>query len=98
MSDTLAARSDGAVRSPADVYDEQFVPALFRHWGPVLCDAANIACLAPSSSASAVTSSATRPCSTKPPASVPAWILMPAATACRIISPLRACRSRMCLA
>jgi len=31
------------VRCPADVYDDQFVPALFRHWGPVLCDAANIA-------------------------------------------------------
>jgi len=42
MSETLASRSEGAVRSPADVYDEQFVPALFRHWGPVLCDAANI--------------------------------------------------------
>jgi SAM-dependent methyltransferase len=24
------------------VYDEQFVPALFRHWGPVMCDAAGI--------------------------------------------------------
>jgi ubiquinone/menaquinone biosynthesis C-methylase UbiE len=43
MSETLAARVETAVRSPADVYDEQFVPALFRHWGPVLCDAANIA-------------------------------------------------------
>ena len=43
MSEILAARTETAVRSPADVYDEQFVPALFRHWGPVLCDAANIA-------------------------------------------------------
>jgi ubiquinone/menaquinone biosynthesis C-methylase UbiE len=42
MSETLTARNEAAVRSPADVYDEQFVPALFRHWGPVLCDAANI--------------------------------------------------------
>jgi ubiquinone/menaquinone biosynthesis C-methylase UbiE len=42
MSETLTARADRAVRSPAEVYDEQFVPALFRHWGPVLCDAANI--------------------------------------------------------
>lgn len=31
-----------AVRSPAEVYDEQFVPALFRQWGPVLCDAAGV--------------------------------------------------------
>jgi SAM-dependent methyltransferase len=43
MNRTLAAPPGGAVRSPADVYDEQFVPALFRHWGPVLCDAAEIA-------------------------------------------------------
>lgn len=42
MSDTFTARVGDTVRSPADVYDEQFVPALFRHWGPVLCDAANI--------------------------------------------------------
>ena len=42
MSETLTARTEEAVRSPADVYDEQFVPALFRHWGPVLCDAASI--------------------------------------------------------
>ncbi len=42
MNETLTARTEGTVRSPADVYDEQFVPALFRHWGPVLCDAANI--------------------------------------------------------
>lgn len=43
MSETLTARTEEAMHSPADVYDEQFVPALFRHWGPVLCDAANIA-------------------------------------------------------
>lgn len=43
MSETLAARTETAVRSPADVYDEQFVPALFSHWGPVLCDAAGVA-------------------------------------------------------
>jgi len=42
MSETIAARADRAVRSPAEVYEEQFVPALFRHWGPLLCDAANI--------------------------------------------------------
>jgi ubiquinone/menaquinone biosynthesis C-methylase UbiE len=42
MSETFTARTAEAVRSPAVVYDEQFVPALFRHWGPVLCDAANI--------------------------------------------------------
>ncbi|MBX3606968.1 MAG: methyltransferase domain-containing protein [Piscinibacter sp.] len=30
-------------RPPAEVYDEQFVPALFRQWGPVLCDAAALA-------------------------------------------------------
>lgn len=42
MSETLTARTEEPVRSPADVYDEQFVPALFRHWGPVLCDAAAI--------------------------------------------------------
>lgn len=28
--------------APAEVYDEQFVPALFRHWGPVLCEAAGV--------------------------------------------------------
>lgn len=42
MTETLVVRAEEAVRSPADVYDEQFVPALFRQWGPVLCDAANI--------------------------------------------------------
>lgn len=43
MSETVAARTETATRSPADVYDERFVPALFRHWGPVLCDAAGVA-------------------------------------------------------
>src|SRR5688572_29235462 len=43
MNETLTARTEEAVRSPADVYDEQFVPALFSQWGPVLCDAADIA-------------------------------------------------------
>ena len=42
MSEGLTGRA-AAARSPADVYDEQFVPALFRDWGPVLCDAASIA-------------------------------------------------------
>lgn len=43
MSEILAARTETAARSPADVYDEQFVPALFSQWGPVLCDAASLA-------------------------------------------------------
>lgn len=43
MSEILAARTDSAVRSPADVYDEQFVPALFSQWGPVMCSAAGVA-------------------------------------------------------
>jgi ubiquinone/menaquinone biosynthesis C-methylase UbiE len=42
MSETLGARTKEVERSPADVYDEQFVPALFSHWGTVVCDAANI--------------------------------------------------------
>ena len=42
MSQTVIARTEQALRSPADVYDEQFVPALFRPWAPVLCDAASI--------------------------------------------------------
>lgn len=42
MNETLASRSRLAVRSPAEVYDEQFVPALFRQWGPVMCDAAGV--------------------------------------------------------
>lgn len=40
MNQTLEPRT--AARTPADVYDEQFVPALFRHWGPVVCDAAGV--------------------------------------------------------
>jgi ubiquinone/menaquinone biosynthesis C-methylase UbiE len=43
MNQILLPRTDPARRSPAEVYDECFVPALFRPWGPVLCDAANIA-------------------------------------------------------
>lgn len=43
MSQILAERTDTAARSPADVYDEQFVPALFSQWGPVLCSAAGVA-------------------------------------------------------
>jgi len=42
MNQILAPRPEQAGRSPAEVYDEWFVPALFRPWGPVLCDAANI--------------------------------------------------------
>lgn len=30
------------VRTPAEVYDEMFVPALFRQWGAVVADAARI--------------------------------------------------------
>jgi ubiquinone/menaquinone biosynthesis C-methylase UbiE len=29
-------------RSPAEVYDEHFVPALFAQWGPVVADAAGV--------------------------------------------------------
>ena len=43
MTQTLAPRAEQAARSPAEVYDEQFVPALFHQWGPVLCDAAQVA-------------------------------------------------------
>ncbi len=43
MSEIPAARTETAARSPADVYDEQFVPALFSQWGPVLCSAAGVA-------------------------------------------------------
>ncbi|HSV59012.1 MAG TPA: methyltransferase domain-containing protein [Variovorax sp.] len=39
MSETVTAQPR---RSPAQVYDEQFVPALFSQWAPVLCEAANI--------------------------------------------------------
>jgi ubiquinone/menaquinone biosynthesis C-methylase UbiE len=30
------------VRSPAEVYDTRFVPALFAHWGPVVAAAADV--------------------------------------------------------
>jgi SAM-dependent methyltransferase len=30
-------------RSPAEIYDESFVPALFERWGPVIADAAGVA-------------------------------------------------------
>lgn len=42
MTPTDPAPGDAAARSPADVYDEQFVPALFSHWGPVVCEAAHV--------------------------------------------------------
>lgn len=38
MAQTLDSMVDPC--SPAEVYDARFVPALFRAWGPVLCDAA----------------------------------------------------------
>ncbi len=28
--------------TPAEVYDDRFVPALFAHWGPVMCEIAGI--------------------------------------------------------
>lgn len=43
MRQILAARTGASARSPAEVYDEQFVPALFSQWGPVLCSAAGVA-------------------------------------------------------
>lgn len=42
MSKIFTPPTEDAPRSPAEVYDTQFVPALFRHWGPVLCEAAHI--------------------------------------------------------
>ena len=42
MSETLSSRSEGPCALRPTCTTEQFVPALFRHWGPVLCDAANI--------------------------------------------------------
>jgi SAM-dependent methyltransferase len=42
MSETVTLQSSAAPRSPAEVYEEQFVPALFSQWGPVVCDAAGI--------------------------------------------------------
>ncbi len=32
----------GTPKSPAEIYDEMFVPALFRHWGPVVAGAAGM--------------------------------------------------------
>lgn len=31
-----------AGRTPAEIYDEMFVPALFAHWGPIISDIAQI--------------------------------------------------------
>jgi SAM-dependent methyltransferase len=42
MDQTLEYQNEHAAPSPAEIYDEQFVPALFSQFGPVLCDAANI--------------------------------------------------------
>lgn len=42
MSKIFTPSAAGTPRSPAEVYEEQFVPALFRPWGPVLCEAAHI--------------------------------------------------------
>jgi ubiquinone/menaquinone biosynthesis C-methylase UbiE len=42
MNTALDGGTRSATRSPADIYDELFVPALFAHWGPVLCDAAGV--------------------------------------------------------
>ncbi|MEZ5831314.1 MAG: methyltransferase domain-containing protein [Dongiaceae bacterium] len=28
--------------TPAEIYDEKFVPALFAHWGPIMCEIAGI--------------------------------------------------------
>ncbi len=42
MNQAFGTRATPGARTPADVYDEQFVPALFSHWGPVLCDAADV--------------------------------------------------------
>lgn len=41
--DGAAAIERKASKSPAEVYDELFVPALFRQWGPVVAGAAQIA-------------------------------------------------------
>ncbi|MBE0626366.1 MAG: methyltransferase domain-containing protein [Burkholderiales bacterium] len=42
MDQILEHPIERAARSPAEIYDEQFVPALFSQFGPVLCDAAGI--------------------------------------------------------
>ena len=41
-AEAIGARGSGA-RSPAEVYEEQFVPALFRPWGRVVTAAAQLA-------------------------------------------------------
>ena len=41
-ADALPRRTRRRARSPAEVYEEQFVPALFRPWGPLLCEAAQV--------------------------------------------------------
>jgi SAM-dependent methyltransferase len=43
MTPAHASSPAPVTRSPADVYDESFVPALFGPWGPVLCEAAGVA-------------------------------------------------------
>lgn len=44
QSTESAARTaaSGALKSPAEIYDAQFVPALFRQWGPVIVAEARI--------------------------------------------------------
>jgi len=42
MNQILMTPSESAASSPAEIYDEQFVPALFSQFGPVLCKAANV--------------------------------------------------------
>ena len=42
MKEARDTRTNAAARSPAEVYDERFVPAPFKHWGPALCDEANV--------------------------------------------------------
>lgn len=37
-----ASKTDRALRSPAQVYDECFVPALFEQWGNVVAEAAGV--------------------------------------------------------
>lgn len=34
--------NEQVIRSPAEVFDEFFVPALFQHWGNIVADAAGI--------------------------------------------------------
>ena len=38
----MALAHDGTLQSPAEIYDELFVPALFRQWGRTIADAARI--------------------------------------------------------